>query len=65
MTKKVLPPRDMAWFDPKTGQPTDVYAEYMKSIDARILREPISLTDTPANGEKPTYNATLGVWEFT
>lgn len=64
MTKKVLPPRDLPWFDTQTGRPTDIFAEYMKSIDARILREPISLTDTPANGETPLYNSTTGVWEF-
>lgn len=63
MSKKSLPPRDVAWFKPDTGLPTDIFAEYMKSIDERVLREPVSVTDAPANGEKLTYNGTTKLWE--
>ena len=37
---KLLPPRDFPILDPKTGQLTDVWHEYLKSIDAllRALR---------------------------
>ena len=62
--KKPLPPRDMAWFDTVTGRPTDIFFDWAKSIDERVFREPVSLTDTPANGETPLYNATTGVWEY-
>jgi hypothetical protein len=61
--KKPLPPTDLAWFDPGTGRPTEIFADYMRSIDARVLREPVSLTDEPSNGEVLTYDATDGVWE--
>ena len=64
MTKKVLPPRDMAWFDPATGRPTDIFFEYIASLDVRVLKQPVSTTDTPANGETPLYNAASGLWEF-
>lgn len=62
--RKQLPPRDMAWFDPSTGRPTDLFFEYMKNADGRMLGQPVSITDIPTNGETPLYNATTGVWEF-
>lgn len=61
--KRPLPPRDIAWFDVRTGVPTEIFYEYMRSIDARVLREPVSVTDAPANGDVLTYDATEGVWE--
>lgn len=54
----------MAWFDPITGRPTDIFYEYMKNLESRSLGQPVSVTDIPANGETPLYNATTGVWEF-
>jgi hypothetical protein len=37
---KLIPPRDHPFFDPKTGQLTDLWYEYLKSIDTllRALR---------------------------
>jgi len=61
--KKPLPPRDLAWFDPATGWPTEIFAEYMLSIDARVMREPVNLTAAPVNGDVLTYNGTTNVWE--
>lgn len=62
MTKKVLPPRDMAWFDPATGRPTDIFYEYVASIDARVLKQPVSIA-TPADTNVLTYDGTNGYWE--
>lgn len=63
MSKKALPPGDTPWFDPATGRPTDIFYEWAKSIDARVLREPVSTTDTPSNGDVLTYDGTDKVWE--
>lgn len=62
--RKPLPPRDLAWFDPSTGRPTDIFYEYVKNLEGRSLGQPVSIADTPANGETPLYNATSGLWEF-
>jgi hypothetical protein len=62
MTKKVLPPRDMAWFDPATGRPTDIFYEYVASIDARVLKQPVSIA-APADTDVLTYDGTNGYWE--
>ena len=62
--RKQLPPRDMAWFDPKTGKPTEIFFDYLKNLESRSLGQQVSVTDAPANGETPLYNATTGVWEF-
>ena len=62
MSKKLLPPRDMAWFDPATGRPTDIFFDWAKSIDERVLKQPVAMTD-PSDTEVLTYNATDGVWE--
>jgi hypothetical protein len=62
VTKKVLPPRDMAWFDPLTGRPTDIFYEYMASIDQRVFKQPVSVT-TPADTEVMIYSSTTGTWE--
>lgn len=60
--KQPLPPRDMAWFDPATGRPTDIFFKWAKSIDERVLKQPVSITD-PADTEVLTYNGTDGLWE--
>jgi len=31
-----LPTPTVAWFDPKTGRPTQVYYEYKRSFDAAV-----------------------------
>jgi hypothetical protein len=62
--RKQLPPRDVPWFDPSTGYPTDKFYEYIKNLEGRSLGQSVSITDTPANGETPLYNATTGLWEF-
>ena len=62
--RKQLPPRDMAWFDPRNGYPTDIFYEYVKNLESRSLGQPVSITDTPANGETPLYNTATGLWEF-
>lgn len=62
--RKQLPPRDMPWFDPQTGRPTEIFFEFIKNLESRSLGQPVSITDTPANGETPLYNTTTGLWEF-
>lgn len=59
--KQPLLPDDQPWFDPKTGRPTELFAKYMRSIDARILREPVSTT-APTNGQVMVYSTTTGLW---
>ena len=61
--RKQLPPRDLAWFDPASGRPTDIFYEYIKNLEGRSLGQPVSITDTPSNGEVPTYNSSTGLWE--
>lgn len=60
--KKQLPPRDLAWFDPATGRPTDIFFEWAKSVDERVLKQPVSIT-APNDTEVLTYNGTDDVWE--
>jgi len=62
--RKQLPPRDLAWFDTQTGRPTEIFYDYMKNLESRSLGQAVSITDAPANGETPLYNATTGLWEF-
>ena len=61
--KKPLPPRDMAWFDTVTGRPTDIFFDWAKSIDERVLRQPISIGD-PANGQFLVYSTSSGNWSL-
>lgn len=62
--KKPLPPRDLAWFDPATGRPTDIFFDWAQSIDARVLREPVSIASTPANGQFLVYSTDDGAWSL-
>lgn len=62
--KQQLPPRDVQWFDPETGRPTEFFFDWAQSIDARTLKQPVSVAD-PANGDVLTYNSTTGLWEPT
>jgi hypothetical protein len=62
--RQQVPPRDVAWFDPATGQPTDLFFQYIKNLESRSLGQAVSITDTPANGETPLYNTTTQLWEF-
>jgi len=62
--KKFLPPREMAWLDPATGRPTDIFWDYIRNVESRSLGQAVSITDTPSNGETPLYNATSGLWEY-
>ena len=59
--KKPLPPRDVPWFDTITGRPTDIFFDWAKSIDQRVLRQPVNLTD-PAEDDVLTFNATTNEW---
>ncbi len=59
--KKQIPPRDLAWFDPQTGRPTDIFFDWAKSIDERVFREPVSNT-APANTEAMIFDSTSGTW---
>jgi hypothetical protein len=61
--RKQLPPRDLVWIDAQ-GKPTEIFFEYLKNLESRSLGQAVSITDTPANGETPLYNATSGLWEF-
>lgn len=61
MSKKLLPPRDMAWFDPQTGRPTDIFFDWAKSIDARVFREPVPIT-APTKGQFMVYSEDVGSW---
>jgi hypothetical protein len=61
--RKQLPPRDLVWID-ADGRPTEIFYEFIKNLEGRSLGQPVSITDTPANGETPLYNATTGLWEF-
>jgi hypothetical protein len=61
--RKQLPPRDLVWID-ANGRPTEIFYEFIKNLEGRSLGQPVSITDTPANGETPLYNATTGLWEF-
>jgi hypothetical protein len=61
--RKQLPPSDLVWID-ANGKPTEIFFEYIKNLESRSLGQPVSVTDTPANGETPLYNATTGLWEF-
>jgi len=61
--RKQLQPRDLQWIDAQ-GKPTEIFFDYMKSLESRSLGQPVSVTDTPANGETPLYNTTTGLWEF-
>jgi hypothetical protein len=47
------------------GRPTEIFFEYIKNLESRSLGQSVSITDTPVNGEKPTYNSTTGLWEFS
>ena len=51
------------WIDDK-GRPTDIFYDFIKDLEKRTLGQPVSITDTPANGETPLYNSTTGLWEF-
>lgn len=62
--RKQLPPRDMTWIDAQ-GRPTEIFYDYIKNLEGRSLGEPVSITDTPANGESPVYNSTTKQWEFS
>lgn len=62
--RKQLPPRDLPWFDPATGRPTDIFYDYLKNLESRSLANPVSITDTPANGDAPVFNSTTGQWEY-
>lgn len=62
-TRKQLPPRDLQWIDAQ-GRPTEIFFDYIKNLESRSLGQAVSVTDTPANGETPLYNATSGLWEF-
>jgi hypothetical protein len=33
-----LPDPNIAWFDPKTGRPTDAYYQYMREMDEAVRR---------------------------
>lgn len=61
--RKQLPPRDLRWID-ANGKPTEEFFDYLKNLESRSLGQQVSVTDTPANGETPLYNATTGLWEF-
>ncbi len=61
--RKQIPPRDLQWIDAQ-GRPTEIFFDYLKNLESRSLGQPVSITDTPANGETPLYNGTTGVWEF-
>jgi hypothetical protein len=61
--RKQLPTRDLVWVDAQ-GRPTEIFFEYLKNLESRSLGQAVSITDTPANGETPLYNATTGLWEF-
>ena len=61
--RKQLPPSDLVWID-ANGKPTEIFFEYIKNLESRSLGQPVSVTDTPANGETPLFNATTGLWEF-
>ena len=41
-----------------------VAKKYIKNLESRSLGQPVSITDTPANGETPLFNSTTGLWEF-
>jgi hypothetical protein len=60
--KKQLPPRDVPWFDPATGRPTEIFFDYIKNLEGRSLGQPVS-NAAPANGDVPTFNSTTGLWE--
>ena len=61
--KKLLPPRDTVWID-ANGKATDIFYDYIRNLESRSIGQPVSTTDTPANGETPLYNSTTGLWEF-
>lgn len=61
MRKAVEP--QFQWIKPD-GTPTQYFAELIQQLSKNTFAQPVSATDTPANGETPLYNATTGVWEF-
>jgi hypothetical protein len=61
--RKQIPPRDLQWID-ANGKPTEIFFDYLKNLESRSLGQQVSVTDAPANGETPLYNATTGLWEF-
>lgn len=60
--RKQLPPRDVQWFDPATGRPTEIFFDYIKNLEGRSLGKPVSIAD-PANADVLTFNSTTGLWE--
>ncbi|MBR2118499.1 MAG: hypothetical protein IJ935_07475 [Afipia sp.] len=59
--KKPLPPRDAAWFDVKTGRPTEIFFDWAKDIDGRVLRDPVAVA-SPTNGQVMIFNSSTGLW---
>lgn len=54
---------NLQWMTPD-GKPTLYFLEVVQQLSKNSLAQPVSATDTPANGETPLYNATTGEWEF-
>ena len=60
--KEQLPPRDLVWFDPATGRPTDKFFDWAKSIDERVFRDPVVITSPPANGQFLVFDTSSNQW---
>lgn len=59
--KKPLPPRDVPWFDPATGRPTEIFFDYIKNLEGRSLGQPVSIA-APVKGQFLVYSEDAAAW---